>query len=206
MAASVDAENHAVLVAWAIVEGESEESWRYFLGHLVTAIPQVDHPSTTIISDRDKGIDAADDRVPRAHRAYCLEHLSRNVQENLGLPSRTAFNSHLHFALTEEKLRTGFDKLSEISPQATEYLCNVNLSKWATPYFQGKRYGHNTSNMVEIMNSWIVEERKLSIVDLLHALWSKNMDLRFRHRQEADKFDWEVVLTKYSASLLAQSI
>ena len=33
--------------------------------------------------------------------------------------------------------------------------------------------------MIDIMNSWIVEERKLSIVDLLHELWSKNMNLRF---------------------------
>jgi len=60
--------------------------------------------------------------------------------------------------------------------------------------------------MVEIINNWIVEERKLSIVDLLRELWSRNMDLRFRRRQEADKFDPEVVLTKYSASLLAQSM
>ena len=36
----------------------------------------------------------------------------------------------------------------------------------ATSYFPGKRYGRNTTNVVEIMYSWIVEERKLSIIDL----------------------------------------
>ena len=96
LAASVDAGDHT---AWVIVEGESEESWRYFFGQLVTAIPQVNHPST-ITSGCDKGISAADDRVPRARRAYCVEHLSRNGQKNFGLPSQTAFNSQLRFALT----------------------------------------------------------------------------------------------------------
>jgi len=206
MAASVDADNHAVLLAWAIVEGESEDSWRYFLGHLVTTIPQINHPSTTIISDRDKGIDAADDRVPRAHRAYCLEHISRNLQTNFGLPSRTTFNAEIRFALTETKLRAGFDKLATVSPQALDYLRNINMSMWATPHLAGKRYGHNTSKLVEIMNSWIVEERKLSIIDLLHSLWSKNMDLWFRHRQEAEKYAPQTPLTKYSTTLLAQSM
>jgi hypothetical protein len=86
MAASGDADNHVVLVGWAIVEGESEDSWRYFLGHWVTAIPQINRLSTTIISDRDEGIDAADDGVRRAHCAYCLEHISRNLQKNSVFP------------------------------------------------------------------------------------------------------------------------
>ena len=206
MAACVDADNHAILLTWAIVEGESENFWRYLLSHLVTAIPQINHPSTIIISDRNKGIDAADDRVTRAHRAYCLEHISRNLQTNFGLPSRTTFNAEICFALTEMKLRAGFDKLATVSPQALDYLRNINMSMWATPHLAGKRYGHNTSNLVEIMNSWIVKERKLSIIDLLHSLWSKNMDLRFRHRQEAEKYAPQTPLMKYSTTLLAQSM
>ena len=30
MAASIDAANHAVLIAWAIVESENEDAWRFF--------------------------------------------------------------------------------------------------------------------------------------------------------------------------------
>ena len=35
---------------------------------------------------------------------------------------------------------------------------------------RSRAYGHNTSNVVEISNAWIVEEREFSVVDLLHAL------------------------------------
>ena len=158
------------------------------------------------MSDRDKGLRAADDEIPLATRAICLEHLSRNLQKNCGVAARNIFNSAIHFALTEEKLQAGMDKLQEVSPQAVDYLRGIDLALWATPHFPGKWYGHNTSNVVEIMNSWIIEERKLSIIDLLHALWCKNMDLRFRHLQEAQKYNPAEVLTKYSAKLLEQSM
>ena len=50
--------------------------------------------------------------------------------------------------------------------------------------FPWEACGRSTSNIVESLNNWILEARKLSIVDLLHSLWCKTMDLRFRHRQD----------------------
>ena len=41
LAASVDANNHSVLLAWAVVESENESPWRFFLSNLCTAIPQM---------------------------------------------------------------------------------------------------------------------------------------------------------------------
>ena len=58
------------------------------------------------------------------------------------------------------------------------------------------------------MNSWIIEERKLSIIDLLHSLWCKDMDLRFRHLQEAEKYNQAaaVFLTEHAVELLEKSM
>ena len=97
-------------------------------------------------------------------------------------------------------------ELEETSPQAVNCLRNSGLELWATPHFPGKRYGHNTSNIVESLNGWILEEHKLSILDLLHSLWCKTMDLRFRHRQEGEKYDTGTVLTKYTVKLLEKSM
>ena len=36
-----------------------------------------------------------------------------------------------------------------------------------------------TSNVVEFMKRWIIEERKFSIFDFLHSLWCKSMVLCF---------------------------
>ena len=141
------------------------------------------------MSDRDKGRHAADDEIPLATRAICLEHLSRNLQKNCGLAARNIFNSAIRFALTEEKLQAGMDELQEASPQAVDYLRGIDLALWATPHFPGKWYGYNTSNVVETTNSWVAEERKLPIIDLLRAPWCKDMDLRFRHLQVNQKYN-----------------
>ena len=74
------------------------------------------------MSDRDKGLQAADDEIPLAARAFCVEHISRNIQKKFGMPLRTAFNSGLRFALTVEKFQAGLAKLNEISPQAAKYV------------------------------------------------------------------------------------
>ena len=104
------------------------------------------------MSGRGEGLRAADE-IPLATRAICLAHLSRNLQKNCGVAARNTFNSTIHFALTEEKLQAGMDKLQKLSPQAVDYLRGIDLTLWATLHFLGKRYGHNTSNVVEIMNS-----------------------------------------------------
>lgn len=58
LAVGIDANGNILLLAWGIVESENESSWRYFPEHLRKAIPESE--SMTLISDRDKGLLAAD--------------------------------------------------------------------------------------------------------------------------------------------------
>lgn len=53
------------------------------MSNLHTVVPQANHPSTMIMSDRDKALLAADDEIPLATRAVCLGHLSRNLRETV---------------------------------------------------------------------------------------------------------------------------
>ena len=53
-AVSVDASNHPALLAWAIVEGGNQSSWRFFLSNLYAAIPEVNHPATTGHHERSR--------------------------------------------------------------------------------------------------------------------------------------------------------
>ena len=110
------------------------------------------------------------------------------------------------FALVKSQLQAGCVELEEVSPQAVNYLRNSGLELWATDRFPGKRYEHNTSNIVESLNNWILEARKLSIVDLLHSLRCKTMELRFRHRKDRENSDARTVLTKYITSSLERSM
>ncbi len=79
------------LLAWSLVESETEDAWRWFLQLLDEAYPDLNnmdmytnYRELTIISDRGKGCRAADDVFAEAHRASCTWHLARNMEKAFG--------------------------------------------------------------------------------------------------------------------------
>jgi len=52
------------------------------------------------MSDRDKGLIAADNEIPRAHHLYCVEHITRNIKEHFTKAAQEAFKKHLRYAKT----------------------------------------------------------------------------------------------------------
>ena len=60
-AVGIDANGKNLILAWAVVESENKNSWTWFFSHLKTAIPEV--VGITLISDRDKGLLAAEQEV-----------------------------------------------------------------------------------------------------------------------------------------------
>jgi transposase-like protein len=91
IAVTIDADNHAIRLAWGIVESESEESWRMFLSNIKTAIPEINEPDITIMSDRGKGLKAADDELGQANRAYCTQHFKAKKTSDSQPPNRLEF-------------------------------------------------------------------------------------------------------------------
>jgi hypothetical protein len=54
-AETLERNNKTLQLARGIVPGESDEHWSWFLEHLGNAFPTMKSPSTTFISDREKG-------------------------------------------------------------------------------------------------------------------------------------------------------
>jgi hypothetical protein len=184
LAVGIDAENHIVPLAWALVESETESSWRWFLRNLCEAIPEFDQPTTTLISDRDKGLQSADNQLENAQRAYCIQHIAANVQAKYGIEPRRKFIA-CTYTMTEGAWNTAMDALKDIHRDAYMYVLGIHRHLWAPPFMTAKTWGHPTSNIVESINSLLLEDRKLAIVDLLNALWHKVMDLRFTRLNDA---------------------
>ena len=61
-AVGIDGNGKNLILVWAIVEGENSSSWQWFLANLKRAIPGIEN-NLTLISDRDKGLLAADQAV-----------------------------------------------------------------------------------------------------------------------------------------------
>ena len=80
VASAVDGNGNAFPVAIAVTEGESADSWSWFLTLLRGALRIGDGEGVTIISDREKGIErGVADVLPASHHAVCLFHVEKNV-------------------------------------------------------------------------------------------------------------------------------
>ena len=169
LAVGIDANGNILLLAWGIVESENESSWRYFLEHLKKAIPESE--SMTLISDRDKGLLAADAVMGNGvARAFCCFHLKENFCKRFTRGLEPYFWQIAH-AKTSDSYEEAVSQLRELSVAAANYLTNINRALWVTAFFPGQSYGHKTSNIVESMNKVLKQERELPILDLRNEIW-----------------------------------
>jgi len=91
LAVGIDGNGHNLLLAWSIVESENKDSWTWFLTCLKTSIPEC--VGMTLISDRDKGLLAADELVfgDGINRLICCFHLKGNLCKRFGGHLSAAF-------------------------------------------------------------------------------------------------------------------
>ncbi|KAL4380071.1 hypothetical protein GQ457_02G010930 [Hibiscus cannabinus] len=90
VAVTQDGDRNIFPIAFAIVESESANSWKFFLRNLREHVVRED--GVCLISDRAKGILATIDRddsrwtPPHAYPAYCVRHIGKNAIEKWKKP------------------------------------------------------------------------------------------------------------------------
>ena len=75
------------------------------------------------------------------------------------------------WATTVEAFNETVTKMELVSKEAKEWLFdNAPKEHWAELYFEGKRYSYYTSNIVEFLNSWILEACELPILPMFETI------------------------------------
>lgn len=70
-------------------------------------------------------------------------------------------------------------ELSTAKPRATSYITDIGFEMFSSMHFAGRRYMHDTSNIVECMNSIYLEEWEQPVLEMLNGIWYKEMDRRY---------------------------
>ena len=169
--------------AVAIAESENPETWTWFLSNVKTAFPVDNGHGLVVLSDREKGIDAAVTRLfPQASHSYCVYHIQKNVKVNF----HTSLGGLLFTAARAESDRVFNDVIEEIKrmhARAGEFVSQIKKEKWARAFFPSRRFGHVTSNISESMNWWLEKARHLEPVGLFSVYIRKLNGIFERRRQ-----------------------
>ncbi|KAL0218009.1 hypothetical protein RCL1_008857 [Eukaryota sp. TZLM3-RCL] len=184
IACSSDAIGSILPIAFAVVNSENFDNWKWFLSKLKEIIPEERY---TVISDRQKGLIKAVDEVfeGAVNHAFCVEHLKRNLRSHGGAKITHLVRSAAEAKDTVEMNRI-FAEMKAISSKGYSYLSSTaDPAMWCDAVFAGNRYGHYSSNISESLNAWLAEERRMPIVKMLEFIRRKLMRWFYERNENA---------------------
>ena len=200
-ATGMTTERHNFSLAIAIAPTENENNWLWFLEHLVTTIPSIDHPNVIIMSDRDKGLKAALKKsVPMATTCICLEHLKRNVQAKFNSGMYRRLIEKAADACTVHDYHTIMSEVKSMSNEVYEYL-DSERGEWANAFVPVPRFNIQTSNAAESFNSTLENMRNGGYLRIFTKFTKRCATAIYEKHVELEKNDsWapESVLEKWS--------
>jgi MULE transposase domain len=126
----VDAKGCLFPLAYAVVDAENDENWKWFLQKLREVIqlhiPRVvlDANAITFLSDRQKGlVEGVNVVFPLSAHGYCLKHLEQNFGKKFKHPELTSLLWKAARATTELEFNTCMSNMSK----STKRLRNGSL-------------------------------------------------------------------------------
>nr|GEY37861.1 transposase, MuDR, MULE transposase domain protein [Tanacetum cinerariifolium] len=137
LAVGMDGNNRIIHIATGVSQGETIESWSWFMTKLKECIGEV--PGLAIISDRHPAtINACNIVFPNAFHGYRKDEFERSIAQLQGL-----------------------------KPKAVRKLHEAGYSNWSRAHYPTNRYNYLTSNSAESINALRRDYRKLPITKLI---------------------------------------
>ena len=132
----------------------------------------MDIRGAVVISDREKGLSSSVQAVfENITPAHCCQHIADNVQARYRVKCRPLF-WRCAWAKTYHLFKEALAVLQTENSAAAAYVDAIPHITWAYYAFPYPRYGHNTSNIVESLNSVWNPLRSLPPLKMVDAIWS----------------------------------
>ena len=164
VAVGMDGNNQILPIATGVAQGETGESWTWFLTKLKECIGEV--PNLAIISDRHHGIILACKTVfPNAFHGYCCRHLMLNTKMQTDTLKCLYWKTCK--AYTTEDFAKLMSDICSVRRQAHKKLVEAGVEKWSRAHCPGQRYNYLTSNSVESINALTKLVRHCPITTLM---------------------------------------
>ncbi|KAL5774309.1 hypothetical protein ACOSP7_011866 [Xanthoceras sorbifolium] len=189
-AIGIDANCGVYPIALGVVEIESLDSWHWFIQLLYDHVGKHESRTVCFMTDRQKGIVPALDTVwPNHVTRFCGRHILQNLMSRY----KVDYLRDLFWPAARSSNLADFNDamkaIKETSAQAAEYLMRIPLHYWSVHQFDHQTTSdHNTNNVVEAFNSWMIPHRAQPLMTMMENVRRKFMK-RLRKRYE-DALKW----------------
>ncbi|GAB4836027.1 hypothetical protein Ancab_039518 [Ancistrocladus abbreviatus] len=207
LATGFDGDGALFPLAFGVVDEENDENWMWFLSelHNLLEVNTENMPRLTILSDGQKGvIDGVEANFPTAFHGFCMRHLSESFRKEFNNTTLVNLLWEAAYALTDIEFEAKVLEIEEISQDAAYWIRRIPARLWATAYFEGTRFGHLTANIVESLNSWLLEASGLPIILMMECIRRQLMTW-FNARREMS-MQWTSILVPTAERRVAEAI
>ncbi|CAI9285045.1 unnamed protein product [Lactuca saligna] len=157
-----DANDKIYPIAWAVVNVENKQNWKWFLELLIDDLHLNLGNGFSLMSDQHKGlIEAVKELLPYVEHRQCARHICQNLQKRFtGAIYHTLF-WRASKATTEHAFKVVMKEIETLNPEAHQYLMEKDPKTWSRAFFQTGRCCDAVENgFSESFNAVIVDARK----------------------------------------------
>ncbi|XP_025670176.1 uncharacterized protein [Arachis hypogaea] len=189
MAIAQDGNANILPIAFAVVKGETKESWSFFLSYLREHVtPQL---GLIVISDRHKSIDGALNadgslwKPPHAFQAFCTRHIASKFMTHFKNKDLKKVLINAAYSRSQREFAHYYGRFRGKNVAITNWLEEMSHSQWAQHAEEGRRFGHMTTNISECINAVMKGSRNLPITALVKSSYFRLGELFARKGSEA---------------------
>ncbi|GMN25595.1 hypothetical protein TIFTF001_000989 [Ficus carica] len=149
-------------------------------------------------------VDGVEANFPTAFHGFCMRHLSDSFRKEFNNTILVNLLWEAAHALTVIEFEAKILEIEEISQDAAYWIRRIPPRLWATAYFEGTRFGHLTANIVESLNTWILEASGLPIIQMMECIRRQLMTW-FNERRETS-MQWTSILVPTAERRVAEAL
>ncbi|KAK2356811.1 hypothetical protein QL285_094135 [Trifolium repens] len=167
-----DANNQNFVIAYAIVDAENKDNWKWFLTLLHEDLGDYRQHGWNFMSDMQKGlIPALQEVMPRAHHRFCVMHLWKNFTKQWKDKELKGAVWQAARSTTPAQFDAVMERIKRKSQKAWEYLNKWPKDAWTKAYFSTEPKVDNiTNNTCEGFNSSILKYRGKPILTMAEEI------------------------------------
>ncbi|CAK8570739.1 unnamed protein product [Lathyrus sativus] len=175
MAVAQDGNYNIFSIAFALVEGETCESWSFFLRNLRTHVTL--QPNLCLIFDIHASIVSAYNNPangwhnPSSVHVYCIRHIAHNFMRVIKDRNLRKKVVNVGYALSQPSFMYYHEEVRLSNAEALSWVNRIPVEKWTRAFDGGCRWGHMTTNLVESLNDIFKGTRNLPITALVRATY-----------------------------------